>query len=135
MKYIYIDTPTTPAYIKNSKNNKQLQLRVQSMTQNELNILSNFKFLVSQKAKVHEIRIFGSRARGDATEQSDMDVLVVVDRLDHAIEKHISDCAWEAGFAYDIVLVPVVVTTETLKNSPLRESAFVKNVYREGKAV
>ena len=105
------------------------------MTRNDLNILSIFKSLVSQKAKIHEIRIFGSRARGDATEQSDMDVLVVVDRLDHAIEKHISDCAWEAGFAHDVVIVPVAVTTEILKNSPVRESAFIKNVYREGIAV
>ena len=102
------------------------------MTTNDLKILNAFKELVSKRAKIHEIRIFGSRARGDANEQSDMDVLVVVDRLDHATEKYISDCAWEAGFADNVVIVPVTLTTATLKDSPVRESAFIKNVYREG---
>ncbi len=81
---------------------------------------------------MHEVQVFGSRARGDATENSDLDVLVVVDQLDHATEKYISDCAWEAGFPADIVIMPVAITLDTLKNSPLRESVFIRTVYREG---
>lgn len=102
------------------------------MLEKELKIVEKFKQLVSQRVKVHEVRVFGSRARGDATEDSDLDVLVVVDQLDHATEKHISDCAWEAGFPADIVIMPVAITLDTLKNSPLRESVFIRSVYREG---
>jgi predicted nucleotidyltransferase len=97
--------------------------------------IENFKQLVSKKVKVLELRAFGSRARGDATEESDLDVLVVVDRLDHSIEKHISECAWEAGFREDVLIMPVTVSMDAVKNSPLRESVFIKNVYREGVAV
>ncbi|MEW6417821.1 MAG: nucleotidyltransferase domain-containing protein [Nitrospirota bacterium] len=78
---------------------------------------------------------FGSRARGDATEYSDLDVLIVVDHLDHAIEKYISDCAWEAGFPEDIIVMPIAISIDMLKNSPIRESVFIKNIYREGVAV
>lgn len=102
------------------------------MTERDLKIVERFKSLVSQRVKVHEIRIFGSRARGDATEESDLDVLVVVERLDHSIEKYISDCAWEAGFPDDVVVMPVSISIDTLKNSPVRESVFIRNVYREG---
>jgi len=81
---------------------------------------------------VLEVCVFGSRARGDATEESDLDVLVVVEKLDHAIDKYISECPWEAGFPDDIVVMPIAITQETLKNSPLRESVFIRTVYQEG---
>src|SRR4030042_3529182 len=105
------------------------------MQEKDLRVIEKFKLLVSQKAKVSEIRVFGSRARGDASPGSDLDVLVVVDHLDYTIEKYISDCAWEAGFHEDVLIMPVAVSVDAVKNSPLSESVFIKNVYREGVAV
>ena len=102
------------------------------MREKDLRVIEKFKLLVSQKVKVLEIRVFGSRARGDATAESDLDVLVVVDHLDHSIERYISDCAWEAGFPEDVIIMPVAISLDTLKNSPIRESVFIKNVYQEG---
>ena|SRR3990172_6614632 len=105
------------------------------MTERDLKVMERFKYLISQRVKVHEIRVFGSRARGAVTEESDLDVLVVVENLDHEIERYISDCAWEAGFSEDIVVMPVAISLDTLRNSPLRESVLIKSVYREGVAV
>lgn len=102
------------------------------MQEKELKVIERLKNLISLKVKIHEIRVFGSRARGDATEESDLDVFIVVDHLDHSVEKYISDCAWEAGFPEDIIIMPITISLNTLKNSPLRESVFIKNVYREG---
>lgn len=102
------------------------------MQAKDVEVVEKFKTLISQKVKVHEIRVFGSRARGDATAESDLDVLVVVDCLDHATEKYISDCAWEAGFPDDIIIMPVSISLDTLRNSPIRESVFIKTVYSEG---
>ncbi|MDA8090645.1 MAG: nucleotidyltransferase domain-containing protein [Nitrospiraceae bacterium] len=105
------------------------------MREKDLRVIEKFKLLVSQKVKVLELRVFGSRARGDSTEESDLDVLVVVDHVDHEIEKYISECSWEAGFHEDVLIVPVVVSMDAIKHSPLGESVFIKNVYREGVAV
>jgi len=105
------------------------------MQEKDLRAIEKFKSLVSQRVKIIDLRVFGSRARGDASEYSDLDVLVVVDRLDHPIEKFISDCAWEAGFHEDILIMPVAVSMDAVKSSPLKESVFIKNVYREGVAV
>ena len=107
----------------------------EKMQEKDIRVIEKFKSLVSQKAKVHEIRVFGSRARGNATKESDLDVLVVVDYLDHEIERYISDCAWEAGFPEDIIIMPIAISLDNLKNSPIRESVFIKNVYLEGVTV
>lgn len=105
------------------------------MNKKDLNIAKKFKSLASQKVNIHEIIIFGSRARDTDSEESDLDVLVVVEHLDHSIEKYISDCAWEVGFSEDVVIIPVTISFNKLKDTPIRESAFIKNVFREGIAV
>jgi len=98
-------------------------------------IAERFKNLASERLKVHEVMVFGSRARGDASDDSDLDIFIVVDFLDHAVEKFISDCAWTAGFENDIVVVPVAISKDRLTESPLKASVFIRNVYREGVAV
>ena len=105
------------------------------MNDKDLQIVERFKELVSRKVKIHKLQVFGSRARGDASAESDIDVLIVVEQLDHSIGKYISECAWEAGFPEDVIVMPVTISLDTLRNSPIRESVFIKNVYREGIAV
>jgi len=101
----------------------------------DITIVKNFKNLLSREIKVHEVRVFGSRARGTATEESDLDVLVVVEHIDRWVEKYVSECAWEAGFPENVVIVPITVSLDTLQNSPIRESVFIHNVYSEGVCV
>lgn len=102
------------------------------MHKKDLQIIGKFKELVSNNIKVHEIRVFGSRARGDAEKESDLDVLVLVEHLDHSTEKYISDCAWEAGFEHGIVVVPVVYSRDDWENSPERYSLLAQAIKREG---
>jgi DNA polymerase sigma len=97
----------------------------------DLAIARSFKHLVQQRVRPLDVRVFGSRARGAATKDSDLDVFVVVEHATSDIERYISDCAWEAGFARDVVIVPVVVGKDRI-DGPLKESVFILNVYREG---
>ncbi len=104
------------------------------MNHKDRSVVRHFKQLVQQRVTPLDMLVFGSRARGDATPDSDLDVFVVVEHATRDIEKYVSDCAWEAGFEEDVVIVPVVVGKDRLEGS-LRESVFVKNVNREGVAV
>lgn len=101
------------------------------MNKKDLAIARSFKHLVQHRVQPLDVRVFGSRARGDATKDSDLDVFVVVEHATSDIERYISDCAWEAGFARDVVIVPVVVGKDRI-DGPLKESVFILNVYREG---
>ena len=98
----------------------------------EEKILDAFTSLIKKKLSVHRIELFGSRARGDADPDSDMDVLVIVDGLSPELEDYVSECAWEAGFEYGIVLVPVVFARDEWENGPERYSLLAEVIRAEG---
>jgi len=83
-------------------------------------------------ANLVELRLFGSRARGEAAPDSDIDVLVVVsgDRV-HA-EDRVIDVAFDVNLAYDLYISPRVVTAASLRDPVWRTTSFVKSVEREG---
>ena len=102
----------------------------------ERKILERFKSLVEKKLSVHKIVLFGSRARGESSEYSDMDVLVLLDEVYNEKDlDYVSECAWEAGFEHGIVLVPIVYSRDSWENSPERSSLLALAVEREGRPV
>jgi predicted nucleotidyltransferase len=77
--------------------------------------------------------LFGSRARGDADPDSDMDVLVLLDGpVDRESRRAVSRAAWECGFANGVVIVPVVMSREAWENGPERSSLLAMAVRGEG---
>lgn len=104
------------------------------MNRQDLAIARKFKHLVQQRISPLDIKVFGSRARGDARADSDLDLFIVVENPTHAIEKFVSDCAWEAGFEQNVHVVPVVVGKDKMDGG-LKESVFILNVYRDGVTV
>ena len=103
------------------------------MNTTEIAVLDKFKLLLLKRPILHKLILFGSRARGDAGPSSDVDVVVILD--DASGERdfdYVSDCAWEAGFEYGIVIVPVVFTRNEWENSPERFSLLAKAVETEG---
>lgn len=105
------------------------------MKTEDLAVARRFKELVARKVPVRDIRVFGSRARGNAVQESDLDILVTVKDLDREIDRYISDCAWEAGFPEDIVIVPIVVDERDIEDGPLGASPFIRNIRREGVSI
>ena len=103
------------------------------MDAKDRDILNKLKNLLQEKVNLHQVILFGSRARGDAEPDSDMDVLVVLNEPRTSnVRKIVSDCAWEAGFDAGIVVVPVVVSRDHWENGPERASLLAKAVKEEG---
>lgn len=96
-------------------------------------VLDRLKALLSERVGLHSLTLFGSRARGDADPDSDLDVLVVLDSqpTDRGRDL-ISDCAWEAGFEYGLVVVPVVFEKREWEDGPERYSLLSQAVHAEG---
>ncbi len=95
--------------------------------------LDKFKALLLEHLGIYKLVLFGSRARGDAGPYSDMDVLVILaDDCGEQDFDYVSDCAWEAGFEYGIVIVPVVFTRNQWENSPEQYSLLAKAIEADG---
>lgn len=81
--------------------------------------------------RVREIRLFGSKARGDDSPDSDIDVLIVVNQRDIELDNHILDAAFEVGLAFEVLLAPVVYTHEEYYDPLARKTLFFENTQRE----
>jgi predicted nucleotidyltransferase len=82
-----------------------------------------------------DFSVFGSRARGDAMEDSDMDVFIEVENLDKDLKGRVQDAAWEVGFENFMVISPLIFTRDELENSPLRSSPIVRVIKEEGSQI
>lgn len=84
--------------------------------------------------KLSEIILYGSCARGDFMQDSDIDVLVLLDVPQDEISnerRRILDTADQLDLDYDVVLAPVF-QNEQLYRQYLPVSVFYQNVQREG---
>ena len=96
-------------------------------------LIDQFKKKVISRSHVERFVLFGSRARGDANVDSDMDILVVVpDPLTSKVEGMISDCAWEAGVPKGVIIMPVVVSRQEWEHGPERYSLLAQAIRKEG---
>lgn len=84
-------------------------------------------------SNIVDVRLVGSEARGEATSESDIDMLVVVqpdtDRVQ--LEDRIIDIAFDVNLDFGVYISPRVVTPGILNDPVWRETSFIKNVARE----
>ena len=67
-------------------------------------ILIELKNKISQKYKLTEMRLFGSKARGESDTHSDIDIFVRISGVDREIEEDIFDLAYEAELKHDCLI-------------------------------
>jgi hypothetical protein len=87
---------------------------------------------LAEFGRLIDFRIFGSRARGSATWESDLDVFIELEAATATTRRRISELAWEVGFAAGLVIAPFVVTREDLETGPVGASPLIQHILAEG---
>ena len=102
------------------------------MSKEDRNILKEFSGRVRDRFSDARVWAFGSRARGEATWESDFDIFIVLNEADQKIDRWIRDIAWEVGFKNERVITTVLLDKVQFEHGPMSESTIVDNVLREG---
>jgi predicted nucleotidyltransferase len=100
--------------------------------QKDYEIAKELKGRLSEIVRLIDFRVFGSRARGDEDEYSDMDVFLEIESFNKEAKNKIFDIIWEVGFKHFMVISPLIMTRDEVENSPLKSSPIIKNIVAQG---
>jgi predicted nucleotidyltransferase len=102
------------------------------LTEVDRKIAREFQRRLANFVQVLDLRVFGSRARGDAEPHSDLDLFIEVETCTPELRQRISEVAWEVGFEMDRVICTVVTTPFDLEHGAMGANPLILNIQREG---
>ena len=105
------------------------------MTQNDLQTARILKDRVLKLTPLVDFRIFGSRARGDADEYSDMDIFIEFESIDKELKNRVKNAAWEMTLETGIVVTTLLFSRHEIEDSALRSSPIIRVIMEEGVSV
>jgi len=99
----------------------------------EKSVLKQFKACLNQSlgARLIELKLFGSKARGDDRPDSDIDVLVIVTDDDWRICDVVYGVATDILLQTDISISPKVISKNLLEQLQKEDTFFLRNVSKD----
>ncbi len=97
-------------------------------------------FFITEKCRIHaacgvsQTPMYGSYARGDYTESSDIDIMILVDSTEDTIKQKgcmVSDITFDFNLDHDIMIMPIVKNVNHFQYW-LPADPFYKNVKNDG---
>lgn len=85
--------------------------------------------------RLRELTLFGSRARGTARRDSDVDVLVVVDELTHGEARELGSLTGDLLTEFDVLITPLALTTSRMEAMRRGERLIAREIARDGVAL
>lgn len=85
-----------------------------------------------ERYRLLDFRVFGSKARGDASPDSDIDVMIEIEECSPAIESAIDDLVFEINLAHDCLISLIIFSKRELEEGSLGESPIYKAIEKEG---
>lgn len=93
-------------------------------------ITKRFKQMVEKKYTILEIKLFGSSARGNYSESSDIDIMVKLPEVNRQIEEDLFNIAYDLELENDCQIDVILFSENTESSIPLYQ-----NIEKEGIAI
>ena len=109
---------------------------MEKLTFNEKKIISEYIRRMQKQfpKQISKSILFGSKARGDSHQRSDIDILVVLNTDDEKVKGRIQDLSWDVMMDYNFTsfLSPIVFLKKQHRQYKKWNSSFLSVISREG---
>ncbi len=110
------------------KSLKELKLK-----ENERRALQELKKKICERFPDAEIILYGSKARGDAGEESDIDILILIDsQINRKLKEEVTEITYDIELKYDVVFGNVIENREFWKSPLANAMPLHWNIDKEG---
>jgi uncharacterized protein len=99
---------------------------------NEEKALKRLREELFARYPIIDYRLYGSKARGEGREDSDLDVMIELPDYDRAIVEEIDDIVYRINLEHDVFISALVFGKDELEKGPMSESPIYKISLREG---
>ena len=105
-----------------------------ALSKNEQNAVTEFKTHIINNigSSLIEIKLFGSKATGQSTTYSDLDLLVILSEVTTDLKDFIYDVAVDINLKYDVVISPVIYSKHLYQSDYLKDTYFYKATVQNG---
>lgn len=103
-----------------------------TLRENERQALAELKTALSHRFGPVDVRLYGSAARGQSAADSDLDVMVILEKRSPANEAAIDDIVFQINLGHACLISTVIYDRTEIEDGPMSESPLYKNVVREG---
>lgn len=95
--------------------------------------LSEFKGILNSTFgnNIKTLLLYGSKAKGTSTKESDIDVFVLIDKGGFEIRDQIVDIAYDLFLKYDILISPRVIDISEYNLLMRWKTSFIKNLEKD----
>jgi len=103
-----------------------------NLTKNENKALTDFRDALVEDFGALDVRLFGSRARGEGDEESDLDVFIVIPKIDWGLEKKIYGLSFDISLKHSVLISPILYSQNDIENPSILISPLYRTVQKEG---
>ncbi|OHD68399.1 MAG: hypothetical protein A2W19_14375 [Spirochaetes bacterium RBG_16_49_21] len=102
------------------------------LSPNEKRAIELLKKKLMSRFNIIEMKLYGSKARGDHTPESDIDIMIELEERDYKLESDIFSVIYDINLENDVFITPLFMSRRQIVEGPLSESPLYKSIKREG---
>lgn len=84
------------------------------------------------KYSIINIRLYGSKARGEGREDSDLDIMIEIPKYDRTMVAEIDEIIYRTNLEDDVFISALVFGKDELEKGPMSEAPIYKVIQKEG---